>query len=213
MKALRTLSLAAGLIVASAASHAQTVTPQARRAARHVAATVCANCHGPAGISTSPTFPNLAAQQAPYIEQQLKAFRGETRADPDAQAYMWGMASRLSNTMIAALAQHFSHQVPSRGYPGNPRRIAAGKRIFEHGVPAKGIPACATCHGPHAQGHGPFPRLAGQHAAYLLKQLLVIHNALRNAPVMHGIIEQLSEPQMHDVAEYLASLGPVRHKS
>lgn len=208
MKLLRILGLAAGLIAASAAVRAQTVSPRTRAAAARLAATVCANCHGRAGISTSPTFPNLAGQQALYLEQQLKAFRGETRADPDAQAYMWGMASQLSNSMIAALAEHFASEPPSPGYPGSPKELAKGRKIFEHGVPSSGIPACATCHGPHAAGNGHFPRLAGQHAAYLLKQLLVIQNALRNAPVMHGIIEQLSHTQMREVADYLASLNP-----
>ena len=208
MNVSRTLGLTAVLVAAAAAARAQSVTPEARRAASRLAATVCSACHGPAGRSTSPTFPNLAAQTVPYVEEQLKAFRGETRADPDAQAYMWGMASRLDDTMITALAEHFSHQKPSPGYPGTPQRVAEGRKIFTQGVPSKGIPACATCHGPNAQGNGPFPRLAGQHAAYLLKQLLVIQNALRNAPVMHGIIEQLKRNQMRDVADYLASLGP-----
>jgi cytochrome c553 len=208
MKALRTVGLATGLIAMAGVCRAQAVSSQARRSAERLAATVCMNCHGTAGRSTSPTFPNLAAQTVPYLEQQLKAFRGETRADPDAQAYMWGMASRLDDSTITALAEHYSSQRPSPGYPGNAQREAAGRKIFEHGVLAKGIPACATCHGDHAQGNGPFPRLAGQHAAYLLKQLLVIQNALRNAPVMHGIIEELTRDQMRDVADYLASIGP-----
>ena len=33
----------------------------------------CSKCHGAAGISISPLFPNLAGQQASYIETQLKA--------------------------------------------------------------------------------------------------------------------------------------------
>jgi len=48
----------------------------------------CAACHGLNGRTVSPTFPNLAAQTAPYIELQLHAFKDQTRADPDAQAYM-----------------------------------------------------------------------------------------------------------------------------
>jgi cytochrome c553 len=206
MNTLRALALGVGLLAAAAASRAQTVSAQSEQVAAHIAATVCSNCHGIEGRSTSPTFPNLAAQTAPYLEQQLKAFRDETRADPDAQAYMWGMASRLDDAMISALAEYFSGQSASRGYRENPVRVAAGRAIFERGVPSKGIPACATCHGPRAQGNGPFPRLAGQHADYLLKQLLVIQNALRNAPVMHGIIAELTHDQMRDVAQYLASL-------
>ncbi|HEX6828714.1 MAG TPA: c-type cytochrome, partial [Burkholderiales bacterium] len=42
-------------------------------------ASVCAACHGAAGVSVSETIPNLAAQRAGYIEAQLKAFKDGTR--------------------------------------------------------------------------------------------------------------------------------------
>jgi len=67
-------------------------------------------------------------------------------------------------------------------------------------------PACASCHGTQAQGNGPFPRLAGQHAPYLLKQLLVIQSVLRTAPVMHGVIKDLTGGQMQAVVAYLESV-------
>jgi cytochrome c553 len=166
----------------------------------------CATCHGAKGRSVSPTFPSLAAQQAPYIELQLKAFKDQSRADPDAQAYMWGMASRLSDATISALAGYYSTQpaAPARG--GDSTRIAQGKSLFEEGVPARQIPPCASCHGAHAEGNAVFPRLAGQHAPYLFKQLLVIQSVLRTAPVMHGVIKDLTKDQMQAVVAYLASI-------
>ncbi len=166
----------------------------------------CGTCHGVNGRSVSPTFPNLAAQTAPYIEAQLKAFKEQTRADPDAQAYMWGMASQLSDPMIPELAAYFAKQPGAAGKPGDPALIARGKRMFEEGVPARQIPPCASCHGAHAEGMATFPRLAGQHAPYLLKQLLVIQNALRSAPVMHGIVQQLNKDQMQALVAYLESI-------
>ena len=51
-----------------------------------------------------------------------------------------------------------------------------------------------------------FPRLAGQHAPYLLKQLLVIQSVLRTAPVMHGVIKDLTKDQMQAVVAYLESI-------
>lgn len=167
----------------------------------------CGTCHGVNGRSVSPTFPNLAAQTAPYIEAQLKAFKEQTRADPDAQAYMWGMAAQLSDAQIAELADYFSKQpAPPAGKSGGPAAIARGKRVFEEGVPAQQIPPCASCHGAHGEGMATFPRLAGQHAPYLLKQILVIQNALRNAPVMHGIVKQLTRDQMEAVTAFLESI-------
>lgn len=166
----------------------------------------CGTCHGVNGRSVAPTFPNLAAQMAPYIEAQLTAFKEQTRGDPDAQAYMWGMASQLSAPMISALAEYFAAQPAAPGRPGDPGLLAQGKKLFEEGVPARGIAPCASCHGAQAAGQAIFPRLAGQHAPYLLKQLLSIQSALRTAPVMHGVIKDLDREQMQAVVAYLESI-------
>lgn len=166
----------------------------------------CAACHGINGRSISPTFPNLAAQMAPYIELQLHAFKDQTRADPDAQAYMWGMASQLDDASISGLAAYFSKQAPMEGRGGNAALIVQGKQLFIAGLPSRQIPPCASCHGAKAEGNGPFPRLAGQHAPYLLKQLLVIQSVLRTAPVMHGVIKDLNKDQMLAVVAYLESI-------
>ena len=179
----------------------------AQKAALHKTVETCGTCHGVNGRSVSPTFPNLAAQSAPYIEAQLHAFKDQSRADPDAQAYMWGMAAQLSDAQISELAGYFSKQPPpAAGKSGGPAAIARGKQVFEEGVPARQIPPCASCHGAHGEGMATFPRLAGQHAPYLLKQLLVIQNALRNAPVMHGVVKELTNDQIQAVVLYLESI-------
>jgi cytochrome c553 len=200
------LALGAYLGFGAAAQAAPDLATTANRADLKATIDNCAVCHGRQGHSVSPTFPNLAAQQQVYIENQLKAFKSETRGDPDAQAYMWGMASQLSDETITELAAYFSSQPPPPPEAGDPALIAEGRKIFTGGVPSHGIPPCASCHGPKAAGHGMFPRLAGQHAPYLLKQLLVIQNVLRTAPVMHGIVKDLTRDQMQAVVTYLASL-------
>jgi cytochrome c553 len=179
---------------------------EAQKATTQKAVDTCAACHGVNGRSVSPTFPNLAAQTAPYIELQLHAFKDQTRADPDAQAYMWGMASQLNDASISGLATYFSKQTPMEGRSGNAALIVQGKQLFTEGVPSRQIPPCASCHGAKAEGNGPFPRLAGQHAPYLLKQLLVIQSVLRTAPVMHGVIKDLNKDQMLAVVAYLESI-------
>jgi cytochrome c553 len=198
-------SLSLGGIARGAEVAADAVTDAQKTAPRKTVET-CGTCHGVNGRSVSPTFPNLAAQSAPYIELQLKAFKDQSRADPDAQAYMWGMASQLSDSMISALAGYFAAQPAAPGKAGNPALIVQGKHLFEEGVPARQIPPCASCHGAHAEGLAMFPRLAGQHAPYLLKQLLVIQSALRTAPVMHGVIKDLTKDQMLAVVVYLESI-------
>jgi cytochrome c553 len=193
--------------LSSGAVRAADPSPESARSAQQLAATTCANCHGVSGRSTSPTFPNLAAQTDPYLQAQLHAFRDQTRADPDALAYMWGMASQLSDATIEAIAAYYSAQAPSPAKKGDEKLMVRGKQIFEEGVAKQGIPACASCHGPQAHGNNIFPRLAGQHADYLVKQMLVIQSALRAAPVMHGVIKDLAQDQMRAVAIYLESLG------
>ena len=180
--------------------------PAAQQDAEKFASTTCVTCHGTGGRSTSSPFPNLAGQPAPYLEAQLKAFRDQTRADPDAQAYMWGLASQLNDKMISALAAYYAAQRPARGQLGNAKLVAKGEIIFEKGMQEQGIPACNACHGANGEGKGIFPRIAGQHAPYLLKQMLLIQNALRVAPVMHGLIKNLNRDESLAVTTYLASL-------
>lgn len=211
MKLLYVIALALGASIGAAgpALCAEPAAPSmtaAQKAALDKTIETCGTCHGVNGRSTAPTFPNLAAQTAPYIELQLHAFKDQTRADPDAQAYMWGMASQLSDSTISALAAHFAAEPAAPGKPGNPALIAQGKRLFEEGVPSRQIPPCATCHGANAQGMSSFPRLAGQHAPYLLKQLLVIQSVLRTAPVMHGVVKDLTKEQMEALVAYLESI-------
>ncbi len=67
---------------------------------------VCAACHGPAGISSNPMWPNLAGQQELYLAKQIKAFRDGDRKDP----MMSPMAAALSDDDIANLAAYYSSQ-------------------------------------------------------------------------------------------------------
>jgi cytochrome c553 len=118
------------------------------------------------------------------------------------------MASQLSDATIEAISTYYAVQAPSRARTGDARLMARGKQIFEEGVTSQGVPACATCHGSQARGNDVFPRLAGQHADYLVKQALVIQRGLRASPIMHDVIKDLSHDQLRAVAAYLESLDP-----
>src|SRR5690348_14088579 len=89
----------------------------------------CSTCHGPQGISVSPDFPNLAGQTQQYLQAQLKAFRDHSRADPHAQAFMWGMAAQLPDLKIDEIAKYFSQQPPAPAVAGEAAEVAAGKKI------------------------------------------------------------------------------------
>ena len=199
-------ALAAAFGLASLSGHAQMQPAADVQNARDMAIGVCGICHGPGGNSVNPMFPRLAGQQAWYLKQQLISFRDQTRGDPYAIAYMWGMASGLSDPTIDALAQYFSQQKTGPGKPHRAAVLAQGKAIYEHGIPSQGLPACAECHGPQALGGSMTPRLAGQHAEYILKQLASFKSNMRNVAVMHGVAGTLHEKQMQTVADYLESL-------
>jgi cytochrome c553 len=198
------LAWAAGLSCAAGGAHADEADVAAQLHAQKIAMTVCGTCHGPNGNSTQPKFPRLAGQSANYLTAQLKAFRSQSRGDPDAIGYMWGMASELDDATIAGLASYYAAQ---RAEPstraGDAALIARGREIFENGIASEGVPACSSCHGRDAHGVADFPRLAGQHAQYVLKQLASFQSNMRNVAVMHGVAQNLRLPEMEAVAAFL----------
>jgi cytochrome c553 len=197
-----------GIALAGVLQQAVAQQADADAKANNIAVQVCSACHGPGGINTNPMFPNLAAQQQEYIENQLKAFRAHQRSEPDAQHFMWGPSTRvIDEQLISAMARYYASQPAPMGVPGDPAHIAKGNELFQKGSTAHQIPACASCHGTEAKGNGMFARLAGQHKEYILKQLRLIQTAVREAPVMHGIVEHLDGDDMQALATYLQSLN------
>lgn len=177
-----------------------------QRAAERIAVGTCTTCHGPLGRSITPKFPVLAGQQAGYLITQMQAFKSQTRGDADALGYMWGMAAPLDDAMIAALADYYSKQAPKRASMMNAMSISHGKDLYQNGNAKEGIPACAACHGATASGTELYPRLAGQHAQYLIKQLKSFQSNMRNVAVMHGVAQGLKVEEMESIASYLQSL-------
>jgi len=94
------LMIATALTFAASAS----VAMAGDAAAGKVKAATCAGCHGAAGISAAPNYPNLAGQKEAYIVKQLKAFKGKTRTDPTMNA----MAAPLSDADMANVAAYFA---------------------------------------------------------------------------------------------------------
>jgi cytochrome c553 len=203
----RLAALAAMLLAAGAALAQTPLDANTRRVAENLAVNVCATCHGPGGASSLPKVPRIAGQQRDYIEVQLKAFRSKSRGDPDAHDYMWGIASTLNDNVIAALADYYAAQPPAKGRTEgrDAAQIAAGERLYRSSERPTAVSSCATCHGENAEGLSVFPRLAGQHAYYLGMQMEAIQARLRQSPVMHGIIRDLSIADIQALAYFLES--------
>lgn len=173
-----------------------------------LAAQVCSNCHGLDGNSVSPAFPRLAGQQADYIVAQLNNFRSHQRLDPPGYQYMWGLSRHLTDEQITSMAQYFAKQTPVREAVGVPdaKALAKGKQIFEQGLPEENVIACVACHGPLGQGMATFPRLAYQHADYIVKQLNVFQNTQeRPGTPMDAVVHPLTGADKSAVAAYLQS--------
>jgi cytochrome c553 len=173
-------------------------------AAAQKAGTTCQDCHGSGGDSAVATFPRLNAQQADYIAAQLKNFRDHKRADPHAVAYMWGMAAQLDDALIAGLAKYYASQPPTAPQTGG-ALAASGKKIYDSGAPADGVPPCQACHGAHGEGNGVIPRIAGQHADYLKKQLEAFRSTLRESDVMHSNTANMTDQEIEALVSYLAN--------
>lgn len=66
--------------------------------------------------------------------------------------------------------------------------------------------ACGSCHGENGNSTVPtFPKLAGQHASYLEKQLHAFKDGSRNNAMMAGMAAGLDDKDIADIAEYYES--------
>jgi len=181
--------------------------------ARQLVSNACSKCHGVAGngVSISPLFPILAAQQETYIEQQLRKLRQRDRADAHARAFMWGISRGLTDEQIAGVAQYFSTQPPAPSQKLDPALVQKGKEIYENPLQLEsGAVNCENCHGVHGEGKSKqaIPRLAGQHPGYLNLQVHYYRWLQRNSAIMNQVSAALTEEQIAAVTQYASSLSP-----
>jgi len=158
----------------------------------------CAACHGPAGNSTNPAVPSLAAQPPLYIVYQLIQFREGRRVN----AQMSPFAAKLTDDNMKDIAAYFSAQVPAAALrTPPPAQVEDGQRVAARNH-------CGQCHTPTYAGQQHVPRLAAQHYDYLVKELRGFKSGAR--PDIDGSMasaaQPLSEKDIVDVAAYLAGL-------
>jgi cytochrome c553 len=86
--------------------------------------------------------------------------------------------------------------------------VARGAIIAAQGVAGR-APACAQCHAYNgaSDGSGAFPRIAGQSAYYLDKELRDYASGVRANAIMTSIAKALSADDTADVAAYYASVN------
>jgi cytochrome c553 len=187
----------------AASSNAEKALPPVS-ATENTVQTVCAACHGADGNSTITTNPKLAGQHPAYLVKQLTNFKEKSRAN----AVMGPMASSLSEEQMKELATYFSNQKINLGKAKSNGPGSLGEKIFRGGIATTQVPACASCHGADGAGiPNQFPRLAGQHADYLVQQLRTFRTGERaNAPMMMAIAAKMTDAEMQAVADYMQGL-------
>ena len=94
---------------------------------------------------------------------------------------------------------------------------AIAAAMFAHVAPAQGDAAageaksalCATCHGPDGNSELAInPKIAGQNARYMIKQMQDFKSGARPGPIMAAMVINLSDEDIEDLAAYYAAQTP-----
>jgi cytochrome c553 len=155
-------------------------------------AATCFVCHGDKGKSDDPQWPSLAAQQSVYIVNQLNAFKSGKRINHVMQA----QTSKLTTEDINNYGAYFAVQQAAK--------VGGDLALVKQGKDKATV--CLSCHGSSGEGNGEFPRLAGQHPDYLVKQLTDYKNGSRKNDAMQAIAGNLSEEEIKALAAFFGTL-------
>ena len=165
----------------------------------------CVACHGPdGGGEVSGSVPRIAGQHYRVLARQIVDFRHGKRWDfrMEGVATSHTVMPELSDITDVAWYVSTLERDGARGV-GNGQNVDKGAAIYGA--------QCASCHGAQAEGNDAkqIPRLSGQHAAYLARQ---IYDAVdgRRPPLSktHGKrFAPLTFEEVLGLTDYLARLG------
>jgi cytochrome c553 len=168
--------------------------------------TQCASCHGAQGEGLADgSTPRIAGQHFRVLVKQLVDFRYGKRWD-------FRMEQRANNHLgayqdIADVASYLS-QLPRKGKSGATvdGNMAQGANLYAVN--------CASCHGAQGEGVGEdaVPMLAGQHPAYLLRQMYDSVDGRRPtlAQLHAKRIKPLDFEQLRAIADFLSRVEPAK---
>jgi len=168
----------------------------------------CNACHGMEGNSANAVWPNIAGQNAPYIKDQLMAFKSGLRSNP----LMSSQAMLLSDEDMADLAVYFESLPGAVQSIANEKVLVRGEALYRGGKKDKSVAACLACHGPTGKGNpaAKYPMIKGQHAAYTALQLRAYADGTRvgtgKVQIMHDIASRLDQQDIDAVASYVQGL-------
>jgi len=171
-------------------------------------ALTCTACHGAEGNSISALWPNIAGQNASYLQAQLMSFKDGSRMDP----LMSSQAMMLSEEDIADLAVYFESLPAAAQSVADASTVDRGEALYRGGNTDTGVAACLACHGPTGRGNpaAKYPALQGQHAAYTAKQLNDYAAGTRETDgktsIMRDIAARLSKEDIAALSSYVQGL-------
>lgn len=198
---------------------AQTALAEGNAEAGKAKTLVCAACHGVDGNSPAPNFPKLAGLGDKYLYKQLTDIKEGRRQVLE----MTGLLTNMSDQDLKDIAAYFDSQTMqlSGAKPVEVLTNAGvkvdglelGREIFRAGNKETNVAACMGCHSPTAQGNSPagFPRLSGQHAQYVEKQLRAFRAGERTndgeQAIMRKVAANLSDAELVGLANFIAGLN------
>ena len=171
-------------------------------------ALTCTACHGPEGNSSSPLWPNIAGQNAPYLLAQLKAYKEGKRNDP----LMSAQAMMLSDEDMANLAVYFESLPAAAQSVADVSTVEGAEALYRGGDLEDKTAACLACHGPSGKGNpaAKYPAVAGQHSAYTAKQLRDYRSGERSTDgptrMMRDIAATLDDKEIEALSSYMQGL-------
>ncbi|MFB9949471.1 c-type cytochrome [Rhizobium puerariae] len=172
----------------------------------------CESCHAEKRLNGNSIIPRLAGQQEAYLLNSLRAFAERQRPS----GIMEVAIGALPDDSLPELASYYARQArpPRQGIPADPRLVEKGRELAEKGRPEEKLPACLSCH-EKPGGNPAYPRISGQNAAYITRQLQLFHAGVRGgSSFSHLMIEvaaKLKEEDFAALAAFFASresVGP-----
>ena len=164
---------------------------------------LCASCHLDNGWGKEDgSFPVIAGQHRNVLIKQLDDIRARNRENPTMFPFS-DPKTIGGHQAVEDVALYISTMKPDpRPGRGDGSQLKLGKQIYQQ--------RCQQCHGKQAEGSNEayFPRLKGQHHAYLVRQLKWIRDGYRknSNPGMLEQVKDLSDSDFDAVADYLSRL-------
>lgn len=179
------------LYFASQTPAPRTAPPSGDPVAGERLSTVCAGCHGPAGLSTDASTSTLASQDFQYLVNAIKSYKKGRQHEG-----MRALVSKLSDKDIDNIAAFYTTQ--------KSRPAANGEALVKDLVEK-----CDRCH--KAGLENPtmaVPTINGQDKDYLVMSLRSYRDTRRESSLMHNMSLPYSDAIIEGIASFYASQPP-----